>query len=92
VTVTTPFVSLPGLVSAQCVSEGDFTYLSVKVNADPADPRTDDIGRRHRGGRRHDLKDWGLHLIDVNLEMGDLNGRWSKAYGQAKALSGPSEG
>ncbi|USQ96626.1 DUF3089 domain-containing protein [Caulobacter sp. RL271] len=81
-TVSTPFVSLPGLVSARCVADGDFTYLSVKVNADPADPRTDEIsGDIVVAGNV--LKDWGLHLIDVNLEMGDLVAlvdRQAKAY------------
>jgi hypothetical protein len=83
VTVSTPFVSLPGLISARCASEGDFTYLSVKVNADPADPRTDELtGDVVVAGAV--LKDWGLHLIDVNLEMGDMNAlvaRQAKAYG-----------
>jgi len=70
-TVSTPFVALPGLITARCVSESDFTWLSVKVNADPADPRTDEItGDVVAGGQT--LKDWGLHLIDVNLAMGDL--------------------
>jgi hypothetical protein len=81
--VSTPFVALPGLLSAKCVSAGDFTYLSVKVNADPADPRTDELtGDVVVGGNI--LKDWGLHLIDVNVEMGDLNAlaaRQAKAYG-----------
>lgn len=82
--VSTPFVSLPGLISARCVSEGDFTYLAVKVNADPADPRTDDItGDIVVAG--NPLKDWGLHLIDVNLEMGDLNALVAR---QAKAYAG----
>ena len=80
--VTTPFVSMPGLISAKCVSAGDFTYLAVKVNADPADPRTDEItGDVMVAGNV--LKDWGLHLIDVNVEMGDLNAlvaRQAKAY------------
>ena len=70
--VTTPFVAAPGLLSAKCVSEGDFTYLSVKVNADPADPRTDDINGDIVIPGGAILKDWGLHLIDVNVEMGDL--------------------
>jgi hypothetical protein len=82
VSVSTPFASVPGLLSAKCVSEGDFTYLSVAVNGDPADPRVDDIvGDIIIGGAP--LKDWGLHLIDVNLQMGDLTalvGRQSKAY------------
>lgn len=84
VKVTTPFVSLPGLISAKCVSEGDFTYLSIKVNADPVDPRTDDIAGDIMVGSQT-LKDWGLHLIDVNLEMGDLNALVAR---QAKAYAG----
>lgn len=84
VTVSTPFVSMPGLISARCASDGDFTYLAVKVNAEPADPRTDEItGDIMVGGQV--LKDWGLHLIDVNLEMGDLN---ALAARQAKAYAG----
>ena len=82
-TVSTPFVSLPGLLSARCVSDGDFTYLSVKVNADPADPRADDIGGDIAVAGVV-LKDWGLHLIDVNLAMGDLVAlvdRQAAAYG-----------
>lgn len=82
-TVTTPFVSMPGLISARCVSEGDFTYLSIKINADPADPRADDIGGDIAVAGIV-LKDWGLHLIDVNLAMGDLVAlvdRQAAAYG-----------
>ncbi|HYD43977.1 MAG TPA: DUF3089 domain-containing protein [Phenylobacterium sp.] len=88
-TVDTPFVSVPGLLTAECVSKNGFNYLSVHVNADPADPRTDDIrGDVMAGGQR--LDDWGLHLIDVNLAMGnlvDLAGSqgqaWLAANGQA---------
>ncbi|ALL12340.1 DUF3089 domain-containing protein [Caulobacter henricii] len=80
--VTTSFVATPGLVSGRCVSEGEFSYLSVAVNADPADPRVDDItGDILVFGQP--LKDWGLHLIDVNLAMGDLValvGEQSRAY------------
>ncbi|WP_454714026.1 DUF3089 domain-containing protein [Caulobacter segnis] len=85
VTVTTPFVSLPGLLSAKCVSEGDFSYLAVKVNGDPADPRTDEITGDIVLPGGAVLKDWGLHLIDVNLEMGDLV---ALADRQAKAYAG----
>jgi len=80
--VTTPFVSVPGLLSAQCVSTPSHTWLAVTTNADPADPRIDAIpGDVIIGGMV--LKDWGLHLIDVNIAMGDLlelAGRQGAAY------------
>ncbi len=79
---TTPFVAVPGLLSGQCVSRGGFNYLEVHVNADPADPRTDDINGDVGMGAMI-MKDWGLHLIDANLVMGDLIdvvGQQSKAW------------
>ena len=40
-------------------------WLEVTVNADPATPRADDISG--------DLTpEWGLHLVDMNLVMGDM--------------------
>lgn len=69
--VTTPFVKAPGLLSAECVSNGKFRYLAVTVNAVPGDPRTDTIvGDVSVGGQV--LADWGLHLIDMPVAMGDL--------------------
>lgn len=69
--VTTSFVKVPGLISAECVSKDGFDYLAVTVNADPKDARTDTIvGDVVVGGQL--LKDWGLHLIDMPVEMGDL--------------------
>ncbi|EJL34715.1 lysophospholipase [Caulobacter sp. AP07] len=86
VEVATPYVELPGLVSAECVSNGAFDYLAVTVRPDPADPRADNIpGDLLVMGVP--LKDWGLHLVDVNLTMGDLVsvvGTQSKAYAAAK--------
>jgi Protein of unknown function (DUF3089) len=62
--ITTPFMGFPGLISAQCVSEGEFSYLQVTMKPDPSDPRTDDI--------RGDLDDrWGLHAVD--WEIGALS-------------------
>jgi hypothetical protein len=79
---TTPFVAVPGLLTGECVSKDGFSYLQVHVNADPADPRTDEIaGDVVNSGVV--LKDWGLHLIDANVAMGDLVdvvGQQSKAY------------
>lgn len=66
VKVETPFVSVPGLLSARCINENGFSYLAVAVNADPADPRIDAIKPGIVG------PDWGLHLVDVNVAMGNL--------------------
>ena len=86
VTVATPYVELPGLVSAECVSQGGFDYLAVTVHPDKADPRADNIpGDLLVLGMP--LKSWGMHLVDVNLTIGDLVdvvGAQSKAYAAAK--------
>jgi hypothetical protein len=70
-TTDTPFVSVPGLVSAECVDSDQGTYLSVSVNGDPTDARTDAIaGDVIANGVLQ--KNWGLHLIDVDVAMGNL--------------------
>lgn len=69
--ISTPFVSVPGLLTAACVSNEKGSYLEITVHGNPADPRTDDIvGDVVVGGQVQ--PDWGLHLIDVNLAMGNL--------------------
>ena len=71
VPVETPFVSLPGLLTARCASDARASWLEVTVHADSADPRTDDIpGDIGAAGRV--AANWGLHLVDVNLAMGNL--------------------
>ncbi len=84
--VTTPFVSVPGLLTAECVSNEKGSYLAVTVHGDPADPRVDDItGDVVIGGQVQ--ADWGLHLIDVHLAIGnliDIVGQESKAFLGAK--------
>jgi Protein of unknown function (DUF3089) len=69
--ITTPFVTPPGLLAGECVSNAHGSYLAVTVNAVPADPRTDDIiGDVVLGGKVQ--ANWGLHLIDMNMTMGNL--------------------
>ena len=59
------------MLTARCVSTPTFNYLAIHVNADPAGPRVSDIiGDVMVGGQVQ--KDWGLHLIDANLAMGNL--------------------
>ena len=64
-TIDTPYVELPGLAAARCVKWNGFNWLEITVEGDPADPRADDIGG--------DITpEWGLHLVDMNLVMVDL--------------------
>ena len=70
-TVDTPFVSVPGLLSGKCTSNEHATYLEITVNGDPSDPRIDDI-TGDLGAVGKPIPMWGLHLIDVNLVMGNL--------------------
>src|SRR6185436_5496958 len=41
--IATPWVSVPGLLSARCTSNEHATYLEVSVHGSPSDPRADDI-------------------------------------------------
>ncbi|MFZ5670400.1 MAG: DUF3089 domain-containing protein [Pseudomonadota bacterium] len=80
-TVTTPWVATPGLLTAECVTRDGATFLSVHVNADPADPRTDEVaGDTLTAGRPDPI--WGLHLVDMHIAMGDLV-RIVRAQGEA---------
>jgi hypothetical protein len=69
--IDTPFVKVPGLLSAACVSDDHGTYLAVAVHPTPGGARTNDIsGDVMVNGQVYE--DWGLHLIDANLTMGNL--------------------
>ncbi len=87
--INTPFVSVPGLLTAECVANEKGYYLAVTVHGDPKDPRADDIvGDVITNGQVQ--ANWGLHLIDVNLAMGnlvDLVGQQAKAYLASKRKS-----
>jgi hypothetical protein len=64
--VETRFWTVPDFVEAECVTDGEFSYMEIRLRPDPQDPRVDDIGG--------DLAapGWGLHLVDVSLALGDL--------------------
>jgi len=70
-TIATPFVSVPGLLTAECQKNDAGTFLAVTVHGDPASPRTSDIpGDVVTAGQVR--ADWGLHLVDASLFMGNL--------------------
>lgn len=80
--IATPWVSVPGMLTARCASNENATYLEVTVHADPSGRRTDDITGDISTDGQVQAK-WGLHLIDVNLALGDLVdivGRQAKAW------------
>jgi hypothetical protein len=63
-TVTTPWVSFPGLYTAQCRAATGATWLQVTATPAAGDPRptvTDSLGPL-----------WGYHLVDVNIALGNL--------------------
>ncbi len=69
--IYTPFVSVPGLMSGECMARDNANVLSIAVNADPQDPRTDTInGDVVINGQV--VEAWGLHLIDMQAVMEDL--------------------
>jgi len=69
--IDTPFVTLPGLLFAECVSNLKGSYLEITVRGNPLDPRTDDIAGDVMANGQVNAS-WGLHLIDVQLAMGNL--------------------
>ena len=76
-------MSVPGLLTAKCASNDNASgYLEVTVHGDPSDPRVDDIVG-DIGVGTNVLANWGLHLVDVNIAMGnllDIVGHETKAY------------
>ncbi len=86
--IYTPFVALPGLLTGECMARDNANVLSVGINADPSDPRTDTInGDVVIGGQISEA--WGLHLIDMNLVMEDLV-TLARAQGEAWLKRGPA--
>lgn len=70
-TIDTAWVSVPGLLTARCATNEHATFLEITVHGDPSDPRADEItGDIGAPGRI--ATNWGLHLIDANLAMGNL--------------------
>jgi hypothetical protein len=64
--VETPFVVLPGILTATCAATDTHGYLAV-APAEPADQRPSDGLLVESLGPT-----WGLHLFDANLVQGDL--------------------
>jgi hypothetical protein len=62
--ISTPWVEFPGLYTATCKSAGGATWLQVDDVGGPSDTRprvSQTLGPT-----------WGLHLVDVNIALGNL--------------------
>jgi hypothetical protein len=62
--VGTPWVTEPQLYSGQCLSQGGATWLQVSAPITPGDTRQ--VVGQTLGPT------WGLHLVDVNIALGNL--------------------
>jgi hypothetical protein len=70
-TIDTPFVKVPGMLTGACINDEHGSYLAVTVHPSTSGKRTSEItGDVVANGKV--LEDWGLHLIDANLHMGNL--------------------
>jgi len=85
--VTTQFVSVPGLVSGECVADSLGSRLVLTVHGDPADPRADDIPGDMGAPGTATRAQWGMHLVDMSATMGDL---LSVVARQASAFKAPA--
>ncbi|GAB1261016.1 DUF3089 domain-containing protein [Aurantivibrio plasticivorans] len=68
----TPFASVPGLLTGKCVANERGGYFEMTVHGDPKDPRTDDISGDVMNADGSVNASWGLHLVDMNITMGNL--------------------
>ncbi len=80
--IETRFVKVPGMLTAECVTDEHGSYLAITVHPSPNGARIGEISGDVRANGKVQ-EDWGLHLIDANLTMGNLLsvvGDQAKAY------------
>jgi hypothetical protein len=68
-TIDTPYVRLPGMMTGECVTRGEDTYLEITVNGSADGPR-----RNVANGDVGNPPDptWGMHNGDMSNSIGDL--------------------
>jgi hypothetical protein len=72
--ITTAWAGYTDFDTAECINDGTYGYLSVTIDADPTDPRTDDLARCACPPPLGDHlpPEWGLHHLDVDIALDDL--------------------
>lgn len=64
----TTFVENPGMFSAKCVASGDLSYLAISIGDGAGSRRV----KESFTAIQQSLPGWGLHILDVNLALGNL--------------------
>ncbi len=82
--IDTPYVRLPGVITGECVTHGEYTYLEITVNG-PADGPRRNVVNGDVGDPPNPT--WGMHNGDMSNTIGDLvtlAGRQYAAWQRAK--------
>jgi hypothetical protein len=71
--ITTPFVTAPGMLSGQCLYDGNASYLAIRTNPNPSpkDKRVGTIGGDITVNGKIDPRS-GLHLLDISVVQGNM--------------------
>lgn len=83
----TNFVENPGMFSAECVETGDRSYLAVSIGDGAGSRRVNESFMAIQAS----LPGWGLHVLDVNLALGNLvdlvlaqGKQWTRAHNNSQ--------
>jgi hypothetical protein len=68
----TPWVASPGSLTAQCKDENGASWLNVGPATEEPQPQREERETRHETVAETLGPDWGLHLYDVNVALGNL--------------------
>jgi hypothetical protein len=71
-TATTPWVSPQGVYQAQCKHENGATWLEPSFTATATMPVQEDLLAHNEAVEELIGPEWGLHLYDVNIALGNL--------------------
>ena len=73
-TIDTPFVTLPGLITAECSHNDVANFLAISNHPGQNGARANDIPGDMTFLGPEAPAQWGLHLVDMNIFLGNLVG------------------
>jgi hypothetical protein len=71
-TAPTPWVETSGAYRARCLHEGGATWLQPEQSPSLSTPAFEDLEAHNETARELIGPEWGLHLYDVNIALGNL--------------------